>query len=168
MKMLHGAAKGRTLHLVDLENLLGDDRCSEVGRAGLVRYLELARWDPGDQVILAAHPELVRQVGFDPPVPCNLHATRGDDSADEMLLAHAPVELVAARYDRLVIGSGDGIFVRLARAVRAADVPVLVVSRADGVAERFRRWAFPVLSFDLHVDLDTALSPRDRRLIAAA
>ena len=152
MQMLHGGPKGRTLHLVDLENLLGDERCSGVGRAGLERYLELARWDPGDQTIVAAHPELIRQIGFDAPVPCNLHATRGDDSADRMLLAHAPAELVVARYDRLVLGSGDGIFVRLARTVRAAGVPVLVVARSEGVAARFRRWAFPVVRFTLDVD----------------
>lgn len=141
-------ARARTLHLVDLENLLGDERCSELGSFALVRYLELARWASGDQVIVVAHPELIRQVGFDPPVPCNFHATRGHDAADAMLLALAPVELIARRFDRLVIGSGDGIFVSRARAVRERDVPVLVVARVGGVAERFRRWAFPVLAFD--------------------
>ena len=63
-------------------------------------------------------------MGFDPPVPCNLHACRGDDAADVMLLATRARGLVARRYDRLVIGSGDGIFLRRARAARDLGVGV--------------------------------------------
>lgn len=155
MKMLHGGPKGRTLHLVDLENLMGEHRYEGDAVAALSRYLELARWSEGDQVIVAAHPEIARQVGFAKPVHCNLHATVGDDAADVMLLAQAPTELVVRRYNRLVIGSGDGIFVARARAVREHGVPVLVVSRSDGVAARFQRWAFPVVGFELDIRIRT-------------
>ena len=137
----------RTLHLVDLENLLGDEREREVARAGLETYLELADWHPGDHVVVAAHPQIVRQIGFEPAVPCNLHAARGTDAADVLLLAQAPPELVAARFGRLVIGSGDGIFFGRARAARDRGVGVLVVARPDGTAERFRRSGFPVRAF---------------------
>ena len=67
-------ATNRTLHLVDLENLLGDRRKEEVALDGLCRYVALA---------------------------------------------HAPAELVIRRYSRLVVGSGDGIFVDRAIAARA-------------------------------------------------
>ncbi len=147
-------AISRTLHLVDLENLLGDRRKEEVALDGLRRYLALARWAEGDQVLVAAHPEIIRQIGFEPPVSCSLHATAGDDAADRMLLAHAPAELVARRYSRLVVGSGDGIFAGRAVAARARGVGVAVVARADGCSTRFRRGAFPVLDFwidGLHV-----------------
>ncbi len=137
----------RTLHLVDLENLLGDRRKEAVALDGLRRYLALARWEAGDQVLVAAHPEIIRQIGFVPPVPCSLHATEGEDAADQMLLAHAPAELVARRYSRLVVGSGDGIFVDRAVAARAGQVGVAVVARADGCSSRFRRRAFPILDF---------------------
>jgi len=153
---------GRTLHLVDLENLLGDRRKDKIALEGLRHYLVVAGWAEGDHVILASHPEIVRQVGFDRPVPCNLHASRGDDAADVMLLAHAPVELITRRYDRLVIGSGDGIFLSRARAARGLGVGVLIVARADGVADRYRRWAFPVRHFDLD-----AVTPRDPIGVAA-
>lgn len=139
----------RTLHLVDLENLLGDRREDEIALEGLRHYLVVAGWAEGDHVMVAAHPEIVRQIGFAPPVPSNLHAARGDDAADVMLLAHAPVELITRRYDRLVIGSGDGIFLNRARAARELRVGVLVVARADGVADRYRRWSFPIQPFDL-------------------
>jgi hypothetical protein len=138
---------GRTLHLVDLENLLGDQRRERCAVDGFRHYLELARWSPGDQVIVASHPEIVGQIGFAHPVPCNLDATVGNDAADVMLLSLAPVELVARRYTRLVIGSGDGIFLARARAARALGVGVLVVAREDCVAARFARWGLPVLHF---------------------
>ena len=62
-------ATNRTLHLVDLENLLGDRRKEEVALDGLCRYLALARWEEGDQVLVAAHPEIIRQIGFVSPAP---------------------------------------------------------------------------------------------------
>ena len=141
-------SEGRALHLVDLENLLGVHREDEVAVEALCHYLTLAKWREGDQVIVAAHPEIIRQIGFDPPTPCNLHATCGDDAADKMLLAYGDSEFVARRYRRLVIGSGDGIFVDRARAVRDLGIEVLVVARSDGVALRFERWRLPVVPFD--------------------
>ena len=101
----------RSLHLLDLENLVGDPRAAEpLVRDTLTRYLRVARWREGDHVIIASNPGLMRHVVFAPPVPWNAHATRGPDGADVMLLSLAPPELVVRRYARLVIGSGDGIF----------------------------------------------------------
>jgi hypothetical protein len=56
-----------------------------------------------------------------------------------MLLSHAPPELVAKRYDRLVVGSGDGIFYPRARDTRALGVDVLVVARNGGCSHLLRR-----------------------------
>ena len=156
--------RGRTLHLVDLENLLGARRTEEVALHGLQRYLALARWAPGDQMVVAADPQIVRQIAFEPPVPWSLHATRGDDAADVMLLANAPVELVTRRYARLVVGSGDGIFVARAREVRERGVGVVVIAPPEGVAARFRRWAFPVIEFHT----DTLVSTVARSVARAA
>jgi uncharacterized LabA/DUF88 family protein len=150
--VLFGTPTRRTLHLVDLENLLGEHREEELAAAALERYLEIARWQPDDQVIVAAHPQIIRQIGFSPPVPCNLHAVRGADAADVMLLSHAPAELVARQYQRLVIGSGDGIFTTRARAVRALGIGVLVVARSKCTARRLRKCRFPISRFDLPDD----------------
>lgn len=150
----------RTLHLVDLENLLGDRRNEEVALDGLRRYLAIARWVDGDQVLVAAHPEVIRQVGFASPVSCSLHATSGADAADSMLLAHAPAELVVRRYSRLVVGSGDGIFIDRALAARAGGVGVAIVARPGGCSKRFRRRAFPVLDFSID-GVGAADTPRE-------
>jgi hypothetical protein len=57
-----------------------------------------------------------------------------------MLLSLAPAELVATRYGRLVIGSGDGIFVDRARTVRECGIDVDVVARANGCCKRLHRF----------------------------
>ncbi|MBA2632897.1 MAG: hypothetical protein H0U86_07870 [Chloroflexi bacterium] len=105
------AVDGRTLHLVDLENLIGDPYAK--GRMvtdALASYLCAAAWRPGDLVYVASCPPVIAEIGFTPPVPCRLFAARGEDGADLQLLAHAPPELVRRRVERLVIGSGDHIF----------------------------------------------------------
>jgi hypothetical protein len=117
--------------LVDLENLLGDERFHQPDAVGMLEcYLDLARWEPGDHVLVAAHPAIVERFAFAPPVPCNVHAVFGRDAADLMLLSHAPVELIERRYGRLVIGSGDGIFVSRAREARDRGVGVVGTRRS--------------------------------------
>ena len=121
----------RSLHLVDLENLVGDPFApARLVHDTLARYLTAAAWVAGDQVIVASNSTLIRKVAFDMPVPCNMHAAHGRDGADEMLLSLASAELVANRYARLVIGSGDHIFSSRAQAARDLGAQVLVVARA--------------------------------------
>src|SRR6476469_9182270 len=86
----------RTLHLVDIENLVGDPKApTTVVLDVLSRYLELADHRDGDHVVIAANPGLIRQIGFDLPVPCNVHAARGENGADMVLLAQADPSRVA-------------------------------------------------------------------------
>jgi len=62
-------ATSRTLHLVGLENLLGDRRKEGVALDGLRRYLALARQEEGDQVLVAAHPEIINRSASHRPLP---------------------------------------------------------------------------------------------------
>ena len=117
----------RSLHLVDLENLVGDPRATgPIVRATFDHYLDVAGWQPGDHVVVASNPALVREVCFDLPVACNVHTAIGEDGADLMLLSHAPPEWIAKRFGRLVVGSGDGIFA--ARATHAHALGVIASS----------------------------------------
>jgi hypothetical protein len=143
----------RSLHLVDLENLVGDPRAdARVVLDTFTRYLAVAGWRPGDQVIVASNPGLIRKVMFDLPVPCNLHTACGRDGADLMLLAQAPPELVARRYARLVIGSGDHIFAARAHAARRLGVSVLVVARFGGCSSRLRGFEHVLLDGEHSVE----------------
>jgi hypothetical protein len=129
------------LHLVDLENLLGDPRAERHSALTTFRtYLQVAKWDLSDHVILATNPWLMSKIAFDVTVPSSCHAVHGRDGADTMLLALAPAELVVKRYARLVIGSGDGVFAGRADTVQDAGVRVDVVSRAEGCSTRLHRF----------------------------
>jgi uncharacterized LabA/DUF88 family protein len=59
----------------------------------------------------------------------------GPDGADLALLdAARPLRAVVESYDRVVIGSGDGIFTALAADLRRAGLVVVVVSRPVALA----------------------------------
>jgi hypothetical protein len=67
---------------------------------------------------------------------------RGKDGADLALLEHASNNRwVASRFDRVVIGSGDGIFEDKALALRSLGVTVGVIGRVGGTAQGLRRVA---------------------------
>jgi hypothetical protein len=136
----------RTLHLVDIENLLGGPQATagEVDRA-FEQYLALAAWQPGDIVNVAANPNLALEFIWNPPVECSMHTAHGTDGADIALLAHAAPEFVQRRAGRLVIGSGDHAFIPRALAARALGVGVLVVARPDGICRGWYAHGFPVL-----------------------
>lgn len=54
--------------------------------------------------------------------------SKGKDGAERALLSEATLA-IASRYDRVVMGSGDGIFTDLAASLQSADIAVRVVSR---------------------------------------
>ena len=131
----------RSLHLVDLENLVGDPRAEARPALDMFdAYLDAAWWQPGDHVVLATNPWLMAKIVFDLPIAVNLHAVHGRDGADTMLLAEAPPELVANRYGRLVVGSGDGIFLTRAQTACDRGVTVEIVASAGGCSSKLHRF----------------------------
>jgi hypothetical protein len=132
----------RTLHLVDLENLIGDPHAdAPTALATFAAYLDVARWLPDDHVIIATNPWMMGKIVFDLPVPASPHAVHGHDGADLMLLSLSPPEWVAKRFDRLVIGSGDWIFANRAQTVSDRGVMVDVIARPDRCSAQLRRFA---------------------------
>lgn len=141
----------RTLHLVDLENLVGDPYADGAkAMAVLDRYFELAHWQPGDLVHVAVNPHLGREIGWRLPAGCTLRTASGPDAADHRLIEAATPEFVARRAGRLVIGSGDHIFIAHACATRTAGVGVIVVARPGSLAKGWRSWGFPVIPLNDH------------------
>lgn len=135
----------RTLHLVDLENLVGDPRAKPTEALGaLADYLDLAEYQPGDSVLIVANPGMIAVVAFDTPVPCSMHAARGEDGADLALLSHVEPTRIAERFGRLAIGSGDGGFADAALAVRDCGAPVIVVSRRRSLSRRLQGEGFGI------------------------
>jgi hypothetical protein len=144
------ALRTRTLHLVVLENLVGDPHADGATAAHVFgQYLQRAHWEAGDLVHVADNPHLALEVGWRLPVDCTLRTASGPDAADHRLMDLAEPEFVARRFGRLVIGSGDHGFIAHACASRTAGVGVLVVTRPGSLANGWRAWGFPIATLDL-------------------
>lgn len=129
---------GRTLHLVDVDNLLGDPRLATPAsiRRTMKRYREVAAFRSGDVVVLATNHALALDVGLAWPA-ARLLARSGPDGADRALLAEVD-ELFASdgtcRFDRVVTGGGDHIYESAVRRLGEANVDTIVVSRPESLA----------------------------------
>jgi hypothetical protein len=131
------SVSGRALHLVDLENLVGDpDAACEVIDAVLDDYVRSASLGADDLVTVAVNHRMYRRACFSLDRGWKVGLASGPDACDHVLLAEAPFDWVAARFDRLVVGSGDHIFCDLVHAVRRRAMPVWVVSQERCLSRR--------------------------------
>jgi hypothetical protein len=141
---------GRTLHLVDLENLAGGSSASPAEiAAALSSYERTVRFAPGDHRVVACGKGLVYPVKDRWPGALVKFA-RGIDGADRLLLAAAEPAYVAAHYDRVVVAGGDHVFADLVAALGARGVDVCVVSLRSALSRRLEAVA-PVV---WHIELD--------------
>ena len=107
--------KNRTLHLVDIENLVGEPAAwtDENVVAVFDEYLQEADWQPGDSLVVASNPGLMGRLAFKlSAIPHRSLCATGPDAADNLLINAVPTE-IADRYGRLVVGSGDHAFTQL-------------------------------------------------------
>ena len=140
---------GRTLHLLDIENLMGGPRAgsSALSRALTCYEAVMPPVSGVDHVV----------IGVNPAFGSDLHLAKaerdfwsgaqvvtrpGPDGADLALLRWVDdTKGIAGRYDRVVIGSGDGIFEPLAHRFVFFGVAVGVVSRESSLSRDLRRIA---------------------------
>jgi hypothetical protein len=127
----------RTLHLIDLENLAGAATVSE--SAALLAgesYRDSAEYVPGDLVVVASSHRngFAARLAF----PGSTVRWRSGRHGADLALLDAVREFDLSRFDRIVIGSGDGIFATLARAARSGGIEVVVVSRRRALAASLR------------------------------
>lgn len=141
---------GRALHLIDLENLLADPDadCAAVD-AALDAYVTAAALGGEDLVAVAVNHRLYRRSCFSLDRGWEVKLASGPDACDHVLLAEAPIDWVADRFDRLVVGSGDGIFVDLVHGVRRRATPVWVVAQECCLSRRLASAASHVVRIDL-------------------
>jgi len=122
---------GRSLHLVDIENLVGEPTSWRPDRikATFDAYLQTATWRPGDSLVVAANPSFMKMLAFDLVEMAHRPlCARGKDAADQLLLGAVPTD-VGARFRRLVVGSGDHAFAPLVASLRGR-IETLVVTAA--------------------------------------
>lgn len=132
--------EGRTLHIVDLENICGGPElvpCN--GRDVAASYRRVAGLAHGDHVVVASNPKLLFECGCCFP-GARLVSAHGPDGADRALLETlADVGWVAARFDRVVLASGDHCFVHVAAALKERGIMVGVVGREGSISRLLRR-----------------------------
>ena len=147
--MTNSQLPSRTLHLMDIENLLGTGRPaeSEVLEA-LERYSELVDVSGPNQVIVACNHGAARAVGCCLGEGPRLLIRSGHDGADLALLDVLCSENVERRFDHLVLASGDGIFTVRVAEITSLGIPVTVVARRESLSARLRLAATDVIFFE--------------------
>ena len=129
------AMKGRTLVLVDVENLLGGSDFTAEQVHALRTVVTASVSIPTDAhvtVATSAGGPLV-EAGLGWPGARRVWR-RGQDGADLALADVALNEDTTGRYQRVVICSGDGLFAVVARYLRAAGLQVTVLARPDALS----------------------------------
>jgi hypothetical protein len=130
---------GRTLHLIDVENLAGGRAAGPKAVApALAAYRRTIDVATDDHVVLGSGPLLAVAAGRAWPGG-RLVVGRGVDGADRALLRAADPTFLAARFDRIVVASGDHAFAGLVGELRARGVAVVVVSRPGALSADLRR-----------------------------
>lgn len=146
-----GAA--RTLYLVDLENVVGHGQMTAVEAewawADLTAQLSIR---PGDLAVVATGRGSAVQAAF-AVRPHRLRIGHGIDGADLQLLQVLDTEPIAARYDRVVLVSGDAIFTEAIARLGAWGVEVVVAAHASRLAARLRLAAHDVVLLADGLDL---------------
>lgn len=146
--------EGRTLHVVDVENICGGpDQVETMGKESAAAYGRAAGLAPGDHLLVACNPALLFHSADCFP-GARLLGAHGPDGADRALLgALADVDWIAARFDRVVIGSGDHCFAPVLTALRARGIMAGVVAREGSISGSLRRAASFIRLLATDVDL---------------
>jgi hypothetical protein len=134
----------RSIHLIDADNLLGDPATTDrtlISRT-FEAYRAAARVTGGDHVVVATGRNGLHVLEVELAWPGVRHRRRsGPDGADLELLDEVDWLLVARRFDRVVIGSGDGVFASAVQRCVAAGIAVEVLSRPEALSQHLARAA---------------------------
>lgn len=127
------ASRGRTLYLVDIENLVaGQVSTANVQRAWAACRQQLPT-AAGDQVRIGCCPQVAATVAFALPSATRqlLIGPSGPDSADRALLDCVDVAFTASQFAHVVIASGDHAFAPLATALTRAGLAVTAITHTQ-------------------------------------
>jgi hypothetical protein len=142
-------AKNRTLHLVDIENLLGTPRpCGSAVQEGLDLYGGLVDISGPNQMIVACNHGAAQAVGCCLGEGPRLLLRSGPDGADHALLDVLDREDIERRFASLVLASGDGIFAERVAHLTSTGISVTVVARRWSLSPRLQLASTRVIFFE--------------------
>lgn len=140
--------RGRGIHLLDIENLTGSPSPTTVQvTAFMSRYRGLVPVGPADQFVVAVNPRAVLSVGI-ALRGIQLLIRSGPDGADRALTECGYADRLPERFERVVIGSGDGHFTDLAAWLAGHGMHVTVVSKRGSLNWRLYLAAPEVVTFE--------------------
>jgi len=146
---------GRQLVLIDIENIVGSSTPSETSVAFALTELEYLLSDfHSSQVVIGCSHRTAKVVAFMCPTFRHLWQS-GPNGADFALLRVLTDEMVAERFKKVVICSGDGIFADVAARLGSVGVCVSVVSLEGHLSNRLRLAAKRVI--ELHANSGSVL-----------
>jgi NYN domain len=154
----------RVFHALDVENLVGTPNFSAT-EAGLVygAYDRVAPHGAVDQLVIATSHYAAPSAWFGFPSSARRLVRSGLNGADHALLEVLERESIAARFDHVILGSGDGIFAFAAAALQRAGCGVTVVTRRSALSRHLRLAVRDVR----YLDLGSSASVIDHRLSVA-
>ena len=135
---------GRAFHLIDIENLLALTRGRPVGARAGALYDQVV--GVGDDDLLTVGADVTRLFDISDAFPnARVCSGRGRDGADRALMKAVDIDLIARRFDTIVIGSGDNAFVDVAYRARQHGLNVVVVSRRTSLGRHLAAHADEVI-----------------------
>lgn len=143
--------KDRTVHLVDLENLVGSGHLTEhAAHLAFLAYSALGVVSPGDLVILGvSHHNLIAASYGWPHVRCR--ARSGPDGADLLLQEVMTDERIEERFGAAIVATGDGGFAEAIASLIGRGLPVGVIAPAGRISTKLRLAASAVC--EIHFDV---------------
>lgn len=150
--------ENRQLHILDIENLLGDPRPSQTCVVDAIEhYMNVTHYGEGDLLVAACNHGAALAVGCALGGRHRLLLGSGPNGADYALLEVLMGEALPSRLSRVVIGSGDGIFAESAAQLSRLGTRVTVVSRTAALSARLNLAAAEVIYFDPATDIESAM-----------
>jgi len=139
----------RTIHLVDVENLCGSGAPASTYIRRVRDVYDIAAATSSDDLVVIGGSLISTLEAYDAWGSARYVMREGKNGADLALLDVVMSEGVAERFDRVVLGSGDGIFAESVSALGAAGCRVTVVARRASISRRLRMAAADVHLIDL-------------------
>ncbi|MDQ3483966.1 MAG: NYN domain-containing protein [Actinomycetota bacterium] len=128
----------RALHLIDIENLLGEPRpVADSVRRARSAYETHVLVGEHDLVVVACNHGCALDVGL-AYSDARLVVRSGHDGADLALLDVLSEHDLRDRFDAVVVASGDGIFAEAVAALGGMGLAALVVARPESLSRMLR------------------------------
>lgn len=159
---LPGKEPPRTFHMLDPENLAGGSRLYGVARR---LYEAKVPFGPSDHVLVGC--DVTQAFAVHDAFPGQLTVGKGPDGADRALVTTIDQACLEARFDRLVIGSGDHAFAEIALVARACGLEVGALSLRRSISSELYRavdWWYPIDGDDGPEGMQVEIDARSEQL----